>query len=166
MKILKLLFAISICGTGHILNRKHFRGLLLFTGFLASCFLVYFGLLSQGSTSLLFALTGFVSAILIWVYSIIDFCSDNNTKKKKVKINSDFNKKYIEGISLYLQGQYEKAITCFISILKKNKRDPDIYYYLSKIYLKKGDKKQSKKMCKKYFLFDVSNKWKREELKK
>ncbi len=155
MPIVRIVAAIFCCGLGHILKRDFFRGILFAVGFLSAVgIMIVSGYYDTIHTILFFSL-GLCLALGVWLYTIFDILESNTIKKKKAVIEEASNDDYIKGISLYLKNKNKESIENYKKILKNNKKDPFLYYQLSKLYGYDGQKKLAKKMYKKTQIFDA-----------
>jgi tetratricopeptide (TPR) repeat protein len=77
-------------------------------------------------------------------------------------VEHEWQELYNHGIAFYLKKDYWGAEESFKRILVNNRKDADVYFQLGKLYMKKKDPKNAKKMLRKYLSFDVEGKWEQE----
>ena len=159
MKFLKTLIFLTACGLGSCVRREYFKGSLLIMGFWGSLGVMAVGVQMDGVRPFIVAPAGLFVFLFVWVYNALETFDNKGVKRKSTKVEKEWQELYQQGVEAYLKKDYDKAIQSFKVIVVKNKKDSDAYFQLGKLYFKQGEMKNSKKMFKKYLLFDVKGKW-------
>ena len=100
MKAVRIIASMLLCGSGHILKREYVSGILLLLAFLASLAVAFLGIQTFGISALILTVAGVLCALFIWIYSLVDICSNSNVKKKKSKILPGLERKGKRGITI------------------------------------------------------------------
>ncbi len=159
MNFFKTMVYLLACGLGSILRREYVKGSLLIIGFWTSLGSIAGGIQSEGILPFVLIPAGAFMFFFVWIYNALETFDNKGLRRKKVKVENEWQELYDQGVSAYLKKDYDEAARMFRAIIGKNKRDADAYFQLGKIYYKKKDAKPAKKMLKKYLIFDVQGKW-------
>ncbi len=162
MKFLKTIFFLTACGLGSCVRREYIKGSLLVLGFWGSLGVMAVGIQMDGVKPFIVAPAGLVVFLFVWIYNALETFDNKGVKRKKSKVEKEWQSLYQEGVEAYLKKDFDKAIQSFKVIVIKNKKDADAHFQLGKLYFKQGEMKAAKKVPKKYLLFDVHGKWESE----
>lgn len=162
MNFLKTLLYLTACGLGSFMRREYIKGSLLVLGFWASLVTVAVGIQSEGFLPFVLVPSGTFAFFFVWIYNALETFDNKGLRRKKVKIEDEWQELYDQGVAAYLKKDYDQAAQKFRSIIQKNRHDADAYFQLGKIYFKNNEVKPAKKMLKKYLVFDVKGKWEQE----
>ncbi|MBI4712576.1 MAG: hypothetical protein HY762_04655 [Planctomycetes bacterium] len=161
MKLLALLLSVFLPGLGQVWLSRYRRGIALFFSvvILLDLALVIIPFSVPSLSAIIFILWAF--AVIIYIYNLNDiiwvvFLRERRSLAEKKK------PLFQEGVKFYLANNLDNAAESFRQVLKLDRDDIDVMFYLALVYKNMGKHGNGRRMFNKCSNLDLNNKWKQQ----
>ena len=146
-------------GWGHIYWGRERLGLAIFTAFAVAGFVLLNGILvSLGPWKGFLVTIAAVLSVLVFVGAWIDLWQ--RTSPKRVQAEDGAREKFLrEGTVSYLEGDLDRADSCFRMALEIDPQDVEAFFRLGVVCCRRGESRQAALWLRKVRRYDLDGKW-------